>query len=293
VRVFLSFAQDIDPSVPLEVLAELEATVSTSADTSLLDGRLVDEHEPIAAVVALFAGPMMDRWGSVQFECGVAIGRGLPLLVLTEEAFPFTLNLSDTSGARVAELRGTINNREALRFHLGLFLKEVAAGVPTGPAADSARGNRVDVETLRRRFDELHTVSGSHLGLELERLVSDIFKESGLDVALAQQDDRGFDLVAATPSLGLQGRPLVVEIKSVRNPSSLNNAAQALQYLVLQERAGLGLLLFDDTRLPSGFALQVVPMVIALGLGELLRELETATLYDVLIQARNDAVHRL
>jgi hypothetical protein len=59
-------------------------------------------------VIALFAGPTMDRGGSVYFECGVALGQALPLLVLSEEASPFTLNLSDTAGARVAELRGAI-----------------------------------------------------------------------------------------------------------------------------------------------------------------------------------------
>jgi hypothetical protein len=168
---------------------------------------------------------------------------------------------------------GPLNNREALRFHLGLFLREGPEGAPGSRPSDSVQGKRVDVASLGRRFDEIHTASGARLGFELERLVSDIFRESGLDVALAQQDDRGFDLVAATPSLGLRGRPPLVDIKSVRNPSILNKAAQALQYLVLQERAGLGLLLFDDTQLPSGFALQVVPMVITFGLSELLREL--------------------
>jgi hypothetical protein len=293
VRVYVSVAAGIDPSVLLEVLAELDATVSTSEETSLLDDHLTDDLGPIAAVVALFAGPAMDRGGAVQFEAGIALGRGLPLLIVSEEASPFTLNLGDVSGAHVAELRGTISNREALRFHLGLFLKEVPEVALRTTSADSARGNRLDIRPLRRRFDEIHSVSGSHPGLELERLVSDIFSQSGLEVALAQREDRGFDLVAAMPSLGLGGRPLVVEIKSVRNPSNLNKAALALQYLVLQERAGLGLLLFDDAQLPSGLALSVVPMVITLGIGELLRDLETETLYDVLIRARNDAVHRL
>jgi hypothetical protein len=235
-------------------------------------------------------------------EAGIALGRQVPLLILTEYEAPSELH----QVAKVAEMHGILLNPEALRFHLSLFLKSLSA---SGEGREpwvlsqsrhfdrwlSNQSSHFDLKPFRLRLEEIRKLpTGGAKGSKYEEWVADVFRASGAEVAVPTGlKDRGFDLAVAMPDLEFRTGPLVVEVKLSSSPRALTDAALRLQYLVLQERAGLGLLLYEDEHLPKTFALQVVPMVVSLGFNDLVRQLERETLAQVLIQARNEAVHRL
>ena len=67
---------------------------------------------------------------------------------------------------------------------------------------------------------------------------------------------------------------------------------QKLSVQVLQARAGLGLLIYDQATSGAREA-PSAPLVLRIGIDELLTELEGSSLTAVLAQARNRAVHRM
>ncbi len=239
-----------------------------------------------AVVVVLSA---LQDSARVFFEAGVALGLGLPLLVMAEA----DADSGPLKGLSVAQLPGGTRNEEALRFHLGLFITSAARAAPAQVKRPPSP-LKINLLEQRAKLDALHR-EGSANGRMLERWAVDLFRAGGAKVAEASNpSNRGLDLVAELEGLNLPG-PLVVEVKGGK-PSSrrLLEAALQLQYLVLQERAGLGLLLFDDAAMPAGFALQVVPMVVCLGAAEPLSMMEQhGSLADAMRSARNEAVHQL
>lgn len=68
-------------------------------------------------------------------------------------------------------------------------------------------------------------------------------------------------------------------------------AEQQLQSYVLDARAGLGLLLYlsSTSKSPIGST----PLVLSMSVGQLLNELRHRPLSRILVQARNEAVHRM
>lgn len=240
------------------------------------------------AVVAVLTGSRRGR-ENVLVEVGIALGRGLPLLVLQgdDEPAPLPLQLAEVSSART-----NLRNAEALRFHLQLFLRRLSSEAQIEPRPPEA--HRVDVEELRRSLEKLRRSSGTRRGHEYELWVVQLFRLAGADVAEpANPRDRGFDLAVALPGVSAEPGPLLVEVKVPAQPLDLAGAAFRLQELVLRERAGLGLLLFEDRHLRYGFGVQTTPMVVAMGFDELLFSLERhdGSLTGALRTARNESVH--
>ncbi len=291
-RVYISAPSRVDLSTLKMVLAELNVQYVPTEDAHVA-ARSSDEDWPsVDAVLAVLSNLGDAHHEQVYFEAGLALGRGIPVLLLADQDYhPRVPALAAT-----LFVRANLANPEALRFHLGLWLRKVAQpNTGEGRSQPRLQGQQVDVPRLRDSLSRLRgQVSGTARGRALELWVGDLFRSGGGDlVAPSDPADRGFDFVADLPGLSPRTGPLVVQVKSTTSPRALVAAALHLQSQVLQQRAGLGLLLFDDDDLPLHFALQVVPMVISFGADELLRELEHASLADVLARSRDEAVHRL
>lgn len=292
-RVYLSAPQGADLSVLRDVLADLGAEAVTSSDSDATRWRPLRAWEGVdAAVVVLIPLSRGDSERTL-IEAGIALGRQVPLLILTEHGTPSDLY----QVAKVAEMHGILLNPDALRFHLSLFLKSLSAtGEGREPWVLSQslhfdhwlrnKTSHFDLKPFRSRLEEIRKLPTRVAKYsKYEEWAADLFRAAGAEVAIPTDlKDRGFDFAVAMPDLDFRTGPLVVEVKLSSSPKVLTDAALRLQYLVLQERAGLGLLLYEDEDLPKTFALQVVPMVVSLGFNDLVRQLEHETLAQVLIQ---------
>jgi hypothetical protein len=290
-RVFLTATSPDESTLVREVLFDLGAEV-LDARTVVLgtrwSERLARWWNDVDAAVAVLTGSRGGR-ENVVFELGIALGRGLPLLVLQgDEPAQLPLELTEVLSART-----NLQNAEALRFHLELFLDRLSSGTAIKPPPPEP--HRVDVGELRRSLDELRR-SSKPRGQDYEQWVARLFRLAGADVVEPRDpEDRGFDLAVALPGVSPEPGPLFVEVKVPAQPLDLAGATSRLHELVLRERAGLGLLLFEDRRLRYGFGFQTTPMVVAMGFDELLFSLERhdGSLTRALYAARNESVHRL
>jgi hypothetical protein len=300
-RVYLSAPEGADLSVLRDVLANLDAEVVTWSDRDGTRWRPLHAWEDVDAAVVVLMPLSRGDYERTLIEAGIALGRQVPLLILTEYGLPSDLY----QVAKVVEMHGILLNPEALRFHLSLFLKSLSVSGEGGEPWIwsqslhfdrwlSNQSFRFDLEPFRARLEEIRDLPTRQTKYsKYEEWVADVFRAGGAEVAIPATNfkDRGFDFVVAMPDLDFRTGPLVVEVKLSSSPRALTDSALRLQYLVLQEQAGLGLLLFEDEDLPETFVIQIVPMVVSLGFNELVRRLEHETLAQVLIQARNEAVH--
>lgn len=219
-------------------------------------------------------------------QAGIAIGRGMPLLVIHAAEVPFEASRYPN----VSVMVGSHFNAEALRFHIKLFAAGSTSEVGRErPAAGSDQ--TVDVSQFRARLAAIRKAEDGWR--HYEEWVADLLRAAGAQLELAPEpDQRGFDMVATVPGFVRGQGPMVVEVKAARHSQQLTDAALRLQYLVLQERAGQGLLLFDE-ELVRAVVIQVVPMVITLGFNELLEGLEQRNLPELLTNALDSTIERL
>lgn len=245
----------------------------------------------VDGVVAWLGGDQEGQAG-VMFEVGFAEGRGLPVLALCDEHRPEFGFLKQ----RPVVVLGGLSNQPALVFQLSGF----AASLKLPPPASSAKTSKPsDLPSVsgalahaRRQVEE-----GRQNVFALERFAADLLEGVGAIVGPREERAGGrdrFDFAISVPGLELHGGPVAVEVKSVSTRSTLYKAAQQLQSAVMQSHSSLGLLLYDDGRLPqSSRPLKSVPMVVMLGFEELIARLSRMPLAEVLKDARDAAVMNL
>jgi hypothetical protein len=289
-RVHLSAPQGADLSVLRDVLTDLGAEIVPPLERDSTRWQPLRDWQGVDGAVVVLIPLSRGEYERILVELGIALGRQIPLLIFADHGVAWELY----QVAKVAEMHGILLNPEALRFNLSLFLKSLSV---SGEEYEGRLHDQVlplDLEPFRSRLASIRQIPPQARSLKYEEWVADLFRAAGAELATpTDRDSRGFDFVVSMPDLDLKTGPLVVEVKRSSSPEALTNAALELQYLVLQERAGLGLLLYEDEDLPESFALQVVPRIVSLGFDDLVRHLEHESLADVVVQARNDTVHRL
>jgi Restriction endonuclease len=292
VRVFLSVPARVDTSALRRVI---EATGDTVVDYEDVNGSVREwlgsraAWKGVDAVVAVAGLADGTRSDTVLIESGVALGRGIPLLVIYEDDSSLTAAWPPS----VTIARTSLLNAEALSFHLKLFLAKIRRG-PEKISTRPPRAPSIDVAQARRQLAQIREEHGAARGLALERWLAELFRASNVEAAEPAGGDRGFDFVLTlseqAPSLG----PIVVEVKSSTSPRRLWEVASRLHQVVLQERAALGLVLVDDDKTLGRFPIQEVPLVAVLGADELLDAISRqGSLSAVLVRLRNVAVHGL
>jgi hypothetical protein len=242
--------------------------------------------DPADAVVAVLSGPR-DKLASVFLDIGFAHARNNPLLVLSDEP-SFSELLPD-----VTILHGGLKNASALKFHLDTFLESVRRPLEevTLPAGTQA----VSTDWAVRELHEVRANEDRATRAELfEQLVEHLLRTAEANVFAHDRYGPGqFDFAASVPGTDFGPGPIAVECRSVETSQALASAARKLQSAVIERGAALGVLNFDDAVLASPSRVKPVPMVIMMGIDELMQGLQAKSLGRVLSDARNRAVHAL
>jgi len=280
-RVFLSASADADTHTLREALEELGADVLATTDVAS-GGGIRSVLLPTDRLVGLLQYPAVGNT-AVLVEIGIAIGMGLPVLVIAPPASPIPAALGD-----VIVVRSAADDLDALQLPLKLFVR-TAASRPSPSPTSSASHEQVDLARFREQLATLEEAGND--GRDLVQLVADLLRYSGAQVEEQPSWAEGWrpDIALAIP--GQEGRlgTVIVELKISRDRKTLESAAFQLVQYVLALRGGLGLLLYPGSELE----LPTTPMTACLSLNRLLSELSDRSLADVLVRARNEAIHRL
>jgi hypothetical protein len=227
---------------------------------------------------------------AIYIEIGVAVARGLPLIVIAGTAIPASPALAGAAAIVMTEL----GNEQALRLHLGVFVRQMQAApradqparLPASPAPSLPAAYLMRLQAVRES-------PGGLRGAEFERLVGDLLREAGAQAEERSpwEPDGGADIAAFIPGEEQRLGAVVIQVKSGTLTSHALRATQhQLSTYVLQAGARLGLLVYDQIA-PGASKVPPAPQVFSLGIDQLLAELETKPLSTVLTQARNRAVH--
>jgi hypothetical protein len=218
---------------------------------------------------------------ALYLEAGIALGRGLPLIVLAEDAdadLPGTGDLASD----VWTVAG-VKDEASLRLHLSLFRKVLSA-------RRHARGADVRYASPA---PVLPVQLGESAGIGAQRfedLVLFLLQASGALVEEPHGDGGGHGVDAAILVAGAERAlgPVLIEAKALRG-RGLPAAMRQLASFVIERGASLGLVVYDGPQQERP-PLSGLP-VLAMQVDELRRQVEGGTLGRTLIQARNSFVH--
>lgn len=282
-----------DLSVLLTVLAEhrveVELTSNIGAGVALASVNL-ERFSLAIAVIPSEHGYSATSLPAIYVEIGVATGRGLPLLVISEspgQPLPALAGLTMV----VTEF----GNYEAQRLQIGLFLRQIGTTQYSQPVQAPVPSGRPISVDYSARLNEIRESSAGLRALAFEQLVGDLLRGAGAQVeqSMSGPGDLGVDAAAFIP--GEEGRlgTVMIQVKSgTLQGHTLRVDELKLSTLVARARAGLGLLVYDRIA-PDARKIPNAPLVSRLGIDELLTELEIRPLSAVLTEARNRAVHGL
>jgi hypothetical protein len=200
VRCLLMALSGPDLSVLLAVLADqavdVDFTSDIAAGVELADADL-DQFDFAVAVIP--AGPGEGNAGvsAIYVEIGVAAARELPLLVVVEPPGPPAPAL-----AGLTTVITQIDNEEALRLQLGLFLRWVQAA-PRAPRAAQppALSQHLVPAAYAARLRAARMSPPGQRGMAFEQLVSDVLRDAGAQVEQRPPGgpDLGVDIAAFIP----------------------------------------------------------------------------------------------
>lgn len=269
------------------VLEELNTGVTTTAQL-LVGAQLatvpLDVFDFAVAVLPATApdGVPAATPAAVYLEAGIALGRGLPLIVLAENAD------ADLPGiGHLASDVWTVANvkdEASLRLHLSLFSKVSAHRRPVRGADLGASAPPV-----------LTVAPSEPIGLrtqKLEQLVLSLLQAAGglVEESRLSGHDREVDAAVLVPGAERALGPVLIEVKALRG-HGLSRVMRQLATFVIERGASLGLVVYDGPHQEQS-PLRGLP-VSAMQIDELRRHVEAGTLGRTLIRARNSFVHGL
>ena len=282
----------LDLSVLRTVLTDHAVDVDATADVgagAALAGVSLAPYDFAVAVIPADHERHEASLPAIYIEIGVAVARGLPLIVIAETPIPASPALASATTIVFTEL----GNQEALRLHLGVFLRQMHSAPQMEQPARLPASPTPSVPAYVMRLQAVRESPGSLREAEFERLVGDLLREAGAQAEQRSpwEPDGGADIAAFIPGEEHRLGAVVIQVKSGTLTSHTLRAAQhRLSTYVLQAGAGLGLLVYDQIA-PGARTVPHAPQVLSLGIDQLLAELETKPLSTLLTQARNRAVH--
>jgi hypothetical protein len=278
------------------VLAELDITATTT--TQLLAGAQLatvplDEYSFAVAVLPASGpgGTPADTPTTILLEAGIALGRGIPLIVLAEdpdEGLPalggLASNVWTIGGAKDAA---------SIRLHLTLFTRVLEIteparnSVPRRLATSTAPQATSTAETTGRPSQSLRKRNQS-----LEKEVLSLLQVGGAKVESAAVSSGGdrVDAAALIPGTEQILGPVLIEVKALRGQHGLSAAVDQLTAFLVRSKAMLGLVVYDGPRQKPQSA-RGFPIVAVMHVDELRDHVREGSLGSTLIYARNAAVH--
>lgn len=239
-------------------------------------------------VAALVAGSSSrQRFGAVNIELGIALERGLPILLVAKSglSLPFLAGIPRVDYA---------DDEELLITQLDLLLQALREGSPREAASRTRMATSWPVPTT--------PASAMAHAMAVEARVGNLLQShAGANAViyanLELPDDVGeADFAIYFPKSAIDLGVVLVEVKAT-SPARpklaaralLTDASRKLSQRVRASRSGLGLLVYEGETV----SLPTTPMTIALSIDELERRLALEPLGQVLRQARNEAIHAL
>ena len=273
-----------DLSALRTVLAELGITAT--ATTQLLVGAQLatvplDEFSFAVAVLPASRpdGTPTTTPATIFLEAGIVLGRGVPLIVLTEdpdEDLPVLGGLA----SNVWTIAGA-KDEASLRLHLTLFTKVLETH---RPARDSVP--RVEPSAAPSATPPTETIDRRGQGLQEEVLA--LLRADGARVESEAVSGRGdrVDAVALIRGADAALGPVLIEVKALQG-HGLSAAVNQLAAFVVRTGANFGLVVYDGPRQGSASGFPIAAMHI----DELREHVRHGSLGPALIHIRNTAAH--
>lgn len=218
-------------------------------------------------------------------EIGILIGRRVPLLLIVAPPEPPPPALSALN-----YIYTDLDNWDALNFHVDLFLKNVPQSdresIPAQPKPPA-----IDVERFRDYFANLQGYKQADRSLRFEQGVVELLRECGAIVEDRIGHDDPVDIAAYIPGYEKSLGTFVVQVKpGLLSANGYWDVQRRLGEYVIISRSGLGVLVYENITQDAS-DVGTTPLVISLGVFELLSLLQKSTLGRVLLNARNSAIH--
>jgi hypothetical protein len=291
---FISAPLGVDTRPLREALSERGVTVWDAAD--ILTGSRVPQtiKDAIADVDFVCAViPAGADAGNVYFELGLAVGADRPRLLFVETKIdlPFALRGQ-------VQARASLNNVEALRFHLDAFLKNAGKGGKDQEPVQDAGDPIPNPATIASALDQLvawETRGPLPQERELVDFLADVFEAAGYvlstgPMSLGQRDFRPDLAVWIDELQSTIGNPLIVEVAS--HPTPTSSTIRQLQLMLLEDQSPLGLLVswqpVTTTPISDDWHL---PIVVVMGVRELVEAIGRSDFARTLLEHRNGVVH--
>lgn len=284
-----------DLSALQTVLAELDITATTT--TQLLAGAQLatvplDDYSFAVAVLpaSVSTGIPAETPATIYLESGIALGRGMPLIVLAENPDDDLPALGGLASS--VWMIGGAKDAASIRLHLTLFTKVLEITEPalnpvprlTSPVDSQWRSTGEGAGRPGRNLQEV-----SH-GLEQEVLT--VLRAGGAEVeaqAVSSGGDR-VDAAAFIPGTEQILGPILIEVTALREQHGLSAAVDQLTAFLVRSRATLGLVIYNGPYhepLPA----TSFPVVVTMHIDDLREHVRQGSLGSTLIYARNAAVH--
>ena len=226
---------------------------------------------------------------TILLETGIALGRGMPLIVLAEDSDEDLPALGGLA-SNVWTIVGA-TDAASIRLHLTLFTKVLET---TEPARSSAP--RLAPTTAPQRTSTEATgrpaLSLQERNQSLEKEVLSLLQAGGAEVeseAVSSGGDR-VDAAVLIPGTERILGPVLIEVKTLRGQHGISAAVDQLTAFLVRSRAMLGLVVYDGPRQASR-PVRGFPIVAIMHIDELRDHVREGSLGSTLIYIRNAAVH--
>ncbi|MGW9440302.1 hypothetical protein [Streptomyces sp. NPDC055607] len=232
---------------------------------------------------------------AVFLEIGVALGRDVPVLLVTDAPRELPLALAGLQRVEVE-----LKNRDAIGQHVEKFAEQLQVKREWRPKSESApeipRPHLVFSDRLRRLSAE-SLGSASDRGFQYERLIHDVFADAGAVSTVSQPGvaDGGFDLAVWVDGASeILGGPILVECKigdKIR-PGALRRAAERLKDVMYVRSVNFGLIVYHDLSGSDDLHSYYPDLPVwALSARELVEVVQTGSLSRIITMRRNELMH--
>lgn len=267
----------------LERLGHQVQDTGTAGAGTYLANQLWQADVVVAAMVA--ARSSRQRFGAVSVEIGIALERGLPILLVSKSG----LSHSFLAGLPRVDYA---NDEDLLATQLELLLQAIAEG---SPREGFSRGTAAPAKAL-------HSTSSNTAARAqaLEQQVGALLQAKGAEMLDQPEYARGTgrpDFTVFFPGSSLELGVVLVEVKAIPSRVAsqgevrriVTEAARLLSQRVLASRSGLGLLVYEG----DAVVVPPTPMTVSMSMDQLQQRLASWSLDQVLRRARNEAIHSL
>lgn len=296
----------LDLAVLREALDEQNIGVRTSneigAGLNLADAPLEEFDLGVAVIPRGDSDGLSESRTAILIEAGIAYARELPLLFIVDPSDQSSLQA--LSGTKAWTVRARIDNREAIRLHLGLLVQYLTRGpysnlpqiITEGPPGKGKAqlaerlikdvvegGNSVIITSPR---------TGSLIEPNVAERLEQLLQNRGIaaqhEVRTAHGKAGRIDLIFSHPQIDT---PVFVELLSGLTGKPRAHAEAQLAQYIRDESGTLGLVLYYNLPSFTPEMSAVDARVWSVSLADFLEKVDTGELGSFLRRIRNETVH--